>query len=203
MPVATRLTTPRLVIRRWSGGDAPLLAAAIDASLDHLRRWMPWARREPSPRAVLELRLSQFARAFDDGTDWTFGIFSPDEREVLGGTGLHRSRDDDVLELGCWLRSDMEGRGLATEVVIALCHEAFFRRDVSTVELRTDPHNTRSVRLAERLGFVRFALRYGDSTAPDGSPRDTLAFRLGRDALAPESAMRGVEVGHDLTTTES
>lgn len=38
---AYRIVTPRLVIRCWNPPDAPLLKAAIDASLDHLRAWMP------------------------------------------------------------------------------------------------------------------------------------------------------------------
>lgn len=44
---AYRIHTARLVIRCWNPADAPLLKAAVDASLDHLRPWMPWAENEP------------------------------------------------------------------------------------------------------------------------------------------------------------
>ena len=39
--------SPRLTIRRWNAGDADALSAAIVASVDHLRPWMPWAADEP------------------------------------------------------------------------------------------------------------------------------------------------------------
>lgn len=163
-------------------------------SLEHLQRWMPWAMHEPSPRADLSMRLTRYAREFDRGTDWKYGIFAPAEDEVLGGAGLHPTAYPDVLEIGCWLRSDMEGRGLATEAVSALCQEVLIHRDLEQVELRTDPRNRRSVRLAERLAFVRYTLRYGDAVAPDGSPRDTLVFRLRRADLPAAARIRTLAV---------
>jgi RimJ/RimL family protein N-acetyltransferase len=65
------------------------------------------------------------------------------------------------------------------------------------VELRTDPRNARSVRLAERLGFQRHTLRYGDGVALDGSPRDTLVLRLRREQVAQDDAIRTIEVTSD------
>jgi RimJ/RimL family protein N-acetyltransferase len=45
---AYRIHTRRLVLRCWQPEDAPLLKAAADSSLDHLRPWMPWAHQEPT-----------------------------------------------------------------------------------------------------------------------------------------------------------
>jgi RimJ/RimL family protein N-acetyltransferase len=45
---AYRIHTQRLVLRCWHPTDAPLLKAAIDASLEHLRPWLPWAQYEPT-----------------------------------------------------------------------------------------------------------------------------------------------------------
>ena len=44
---AYRIHTQRLVLRCWQPTDAPLLKAAIDANLEHLRPWLPWAQYEP------------------------------------------------------------------------------------------------------------------------------------------------------------
>jgi hypothetical protein len=38
---AYRIHTHRLVLRCWQPTDAPLLKAAIDVNLEHLRPWMP------------------------------------------------------------------------------------------------------------------------------------------------------------------
>ena len=52
-PPPYRIETDRLTIRCWEPRDAPLLKQAVDASLDHLRPWMPWARDEPTPLAYV------------------------------------------------------------------------------------------------------------------------------------------------------
>src|SRR5262245_8467890 len=86
---AYRIETPRLVIRCWEPRDAPLLKAAIDASLEHLLPWMPWAKDEPqSVEAKMEL-LRQFRGRFDLGKDFVYALFDRQEREVVGGSGLH------------------------------------------------------------------------------------------------------------------
>jgi RimJ/RimL family protein N-acetyltransferase len=86
---AYRLQTERMVIRCWQPVDAPLLKEAIDASLDHLRPWMPWAENEPEPLPAKVQRLRSFRGKFDLGQDFVYGIFNLDESRVLGGTGLH------------------------------------------------------------------------------------------------------------------
>jgi RimJ/RimL family protein N-acetyltransferase len=53
---AYRVRTRRLVLRCWEPADAEALNAAIDASLEHLRPWMPWANDEP---ADLQARIER------------------------------------------------------------------------------------------------------------------------------------------------
>src|SRR5262249_24384090 len=38
-----RIVTERLVLRCWEPSDAAALKEAVDASIDHLLPWMPWA----------------------------------------------------------------------------------------------------------------------------------------------------------------
>src|SRR5215468_9191886 len=59
--IPERITTERLLIRCWEPADAPALRAAIDASLDQLREWLPWALSEPTPVEELAFRLEAFA----------------------------------------------------------------------------------------------------------------------------------------------
>ena len=50
-----RTTSARLTMRPWQPGDAPALCAAIAASLEHLRPWMPWATAVPTVHEEREL----------------------------------------------------------------------------------------------------------------------------------------------------
>lgn len=86
---AYRICTPRLVIRCWQPAGAPLLQAAITASLEHLLPWMPWAHDEPEDLQTKVERLRRFRGHFDLGQDYVYAILSRDETQVLGGTGLH------------------------------------------------------------------------------------------------------------------
>ncbi len=83
------IRTERLAIRCWEPRDAPLLKEALDTSLDHLRPWMPWAADEPKPVEEKAELLRMFRGRFDLGEDFVYGIFTRDETEVVGGTGLH------------------------------------------------------------------------------------------------------------------
>ena len=56
-------------------------------------------------------------------------------------------------EIGCWCRTSMVGSGFATEATDALTRFAFASLDVARVDLWIDMRNTRSLRVAERLGF--------------------------------------------------
>lgn len=201
---APRLRTARLVIRRWSPDDAPGLAEAITSSLEHLRPWMAWARQEPSPQAELFMRLSRFERDFNADRDWPFAILTSDGEVIIGGAGLHRTGREDTLEVGCWLRADVEGLGLAREATAALCHEALFRREMEAVALRCDAHNARAVRVAEHLGFVRCAPGavegLGEGTRGAGgysSVGDVALFILRRDGVPLESPVRSWAAGYD------
>src|SRR5262245_41910016 len=97
---AYRIETERLVVRCYQPADAPLLKAAIDASLDWLRPWMPWAQNEPRPVAEKVSLLRQFRGAFDLGQDFPYGVFNPEETELLGSCGLHLRVGPDAREIG-------------------------------------------------------------------------------------------------------
>jgi RimJ/RimL family protein N-acetyltransferase len=174
-PYAIR--TERLLIRCWEPRDAPLLKEALDESLEHLRPWMPWAREEPKPLAEKVSLLRTFRGNFDLGQDFVYGIFAADEREVLGGTGLHPRVGDDAFEIGYWIRAGRTGRGLATEAAAALTRVALELCAVDRVEIRVDPANAASLAVPRKLGFAEEAtLR---RRLPDeGELRDVVVFAL-------------------------
>ena len=172
------IRTERLVLRCWQRDDAPLIKDAIDSSLDELRLWMPWARSEPSPLESIVQRIEKFRRAFEEGRDWTYGILDATESRVIGGSGLHPRTQPGRLEIGYWIRSSDTGQGFATEVAAALADRAFRLHGAEGVEIRCDPRNARSAAVPQRLGFTLEQTLVGDTTAPDGSARDTQVWLL-------------------------
>ena len=153
-PPPYRIETERLVIRCWQPHDAPLLQEAIEASIDHLRQWMPWAHEEPRTLDDRIDLLRHFRGQFDHGQDFIYAIMASDEQRVLGGTGLHTRVGDDAFEIGYWIRADAVGNGYASEATATLTAVAFRVCGVDRVEIHVDPANTASLRIPERLGFT-------------------------------------------------
>ena len=184
------IRTPRLVLRCWQPADAPLLKDALDTSLDHLRPWMPWAASEPQPLDEKVELLRLFRGQFDLGQDFVYGIFSADESEVVGGTGLHTRIGEAALEIGYWIRASRVGEGLATETAAALTRVAFEVCDVDRVEIRVDPENVRSLAVPRKLGFVQEATLRRRLPPKHGERglRDVIVFALFRDELAGSPA---------------
>ena len=182
MSLPARIETARLVLRCHRPADAPLLKAAIDSSLEHLRQWMPWAMDEPSTIEALEERMTKFAANFAAGEDWGYLIFDPHESQVLGGVGVHRRGEPDVLEIGYWLRVDQQGQGYVTEAVAALTDLSLGVEGVSRLEIRCDPRNLRSWAIPVRLGYQYVGTLQANTVTPTGAPRDTMVWELRRSA---------------------
>lgn len=175
---AYRIVTARTVIRCWQPTDAALLKEAIDASLDHLQPWMPWAHHEPTDLDAKIATMRTFRGRFDLGQDFVYGIFNRDETLVLGGTGLHTRLGKDAREIGYWIRADAINRGLATEISAALTRVAFEIDRVRRVEIHCDPANVRSAAVPAKLGFSHEATLRQRVDRGGDSPGDAMIWTI-------------------------
>jgi ribosomal-protein-serine acetyltransferase len=157
-------------LRSLTRADGAAFAAHVAADLDRLSEFLPW----PAATDTVEGATEWVGRYDDreDGRELVAGVFR--DGVLVGGVVLfHHDPDSAALELGCWAVAAVEGQGL----VRAACVEAL---RIARVDLRAervawqcDTRNTRSRRLAERLGFVHegtlrsaYVLR-GDRTDTD------------------------------------
>ena len=169
-------------MRCWEPRDAPLVKEAIDSSLDELRLWMPWALNEPQTLEEKVELMRRFRGQFDLGEAFVYGLFSRDESEVVGGSGLHRRVGEGAFEIGYWIRTARMGQGLATEVSAALTRVGFEVCEADRIEIQCEPKNERSMRIPHKLGYAEEArLRRRLYAPPGGEPRDVVVFSLFRD----------------------
>lgn len=188
-PPPYRIETERLVIRCYDPRDAALVKEAIDSSLDHLRPFMAWADDEPQPVEQKVALLRRFRAAFDAGENFTYGIFDAEERQVLGGTGLHPRIGPGGLEIGYFVRASATRQGIATESSAALIRVAFEVCEADRVEIRIDPRNRASFGIPRRLGFPEEATLRRRLPARDGEPlRDVTIHTLFREDFDPAIA---------------
>lgn len=188
-PAPYRIETERLVIRCYEPQDAPLLKDAIDSSLEHLREWMPWVEQEPQTLDEKTELLASFRAQFDAGENFTMGIFSPDERELLGGTGFHPRVGPGGLEIGYWIRAGATRQGYVTESTAALTRVGFEICGADRLEIRIDPANEASIGVPRKLGFAAEAtLRRRLPGKAGGALRDVTIFTMFREDFDPAIA---------------
>jgi RimJ/RimL family protein N-acetyltransferase len=184
-----RIETERLVIRCWRRDDAALLKEAIDSSLEHLREWMPWAYGEPQTLEEKTALVEAFRAQFDAGENFVYGIFSPDESEVLGGTGLHARVGPGGLEIGYWVRADATRRGIAFESSAAVTRAGFEVCEADRIEIRIEPRNEPSLGVPRKLGFIEEATLRRRLPGRKGAPlRDVTIFTMFREDFDPALA---------------
>ena len=142
---------------------------------------MPWIAAEPLTVEDRErLIVADFAKGWDDETDFVYGIFLGDE--VVGGCGLHRRIADDGIEIGYWIAAGHTRRGLATAAARALCDAAFALDGITHVEIHHDKANVASGRVPAKLGFTLMREVDDDVEAP-GETGTSCEWRL--DVPAP------------------
>ena len=194
-----RIVTERLVVRCWEPRDAPLLKEAVDASIDHLLPWMPWAVDEPQPLEAKVDLLRQFRGNFDLGTDFVYGIFDRDESAAVGGTGLHTRLGPEVYEIGYWIHAGHAGNGYAREATAALTRVTFELTDMERIDIRCDPANARSRAIPEKLGYTEEATLRRRLHYPE--PRDVVIYTLFREDYASSPAAGAAVEAYDAAGT--
>jgi RimJ/RimL family protein N-acetyltransferase len=178
--MAERLTTSRLILRRWREADrAPFQALNVDP---RVMEFMPGLLPPGGSDALVDRAELHFER---NG----FGPFAAELLQngaFLGFIGLSISRFDahfmPAVEIGWRLAAEYWGHGLATEGAREVLRYAFEDLGLSGVVSFTSAANTRSRRVMEKLGMTHDP---GDDFEHPGLPenhplRHHVLYRLNR-----------------------
>ena len=84
------ITAQPVVLRRYRGDELPPLLEAVNASVEHLRPWMPWAVADP-----LDAGLSRFIASsveqFDRAENFSYAIWDEEPGKPNASMGpCHR-----------------------------------------------------------------------------------------------------------------
>jgi len=150
------LQSQDLTLLRISPTLAESAFAAVEASLLQLQQWLWWAQ-EPFDWDRYKSFIQEKSMAFDDDLEWRYFAFLPGETAVCGGGSISLNVDAERsrASVGYWVRTDLSGRGIATEIARVLTEAAFRSlEEISTVEISMDELNLASARVPEKLGFT-------------------------------------------------
>jgi ribosomal-protein-serine acetyltransferase len=173
---------PRIVARGYRDGDGDEVAGGVAESRERLLQAdMPWVQEWDHPdQGAIFVRRCQAKWAARE--DLIFGLWDRATNDYLGGTGLHRIVwSVPSFEIGYWIRSRYEGRGLITEAAALVAAFAFESLQAQRVRIRCDAANLRSAAVPRRLGFTHEATLRNECRRGDGALRDTFEFGLTPD----------------------
>jgi RimJ/RimL family protein N-acetyltransferase len=185
IPLTTGYPEP-VVLHKLSTADADLFAHHVAADLDHLGEHLPWPELAKTPDGARDWLAKYYRR--EDGRLVVGGAFAGDE--LLGGALLLQYDERyATVELGVWIVSQAEGKGVATAACRALIELAHGELRAERIEWQVAPENVRSRRLAEKLGF-QFEGRLRSTYEYRGRRHDTEVLSLVGDEIA-QAVARG------------
>jgi ribosomal-protein-alanine N-acetyltransferase len=168
------LTTERLVLRQVQHTDAAdVLVSFGDYEVQKYNG--PVLDLD----GVHDLIANEVRAGYEKKESLVWGITQRGDDTVMGMIGLWRwSRRNRRVMLGYDLARVYWGNGFATEGVTAVLNFAFTQMNLNRVEAYTIADNHGSVRMLERLGFVREGTRRGHSLEDDGTFHDSAIYAL-------------------------
>ena len=175
--------TARLTLRPFGDADAEALFA-LHSNTNVLRYWdsPPWRDRNRAGRFIAACR-----RMAEAGSGVRLAIDRDSDGTFIGWCSLTQWNPDYrsasltyILDEAAW------GRGYATEAACALLRWAFETLDLNRVQAETDTRNDASVRLLEKIGFVREGTLREDCVV-NGEVSDSFVFGLLRRDWRPVS----------------
>lgn len=150
------LQTPRLRLRELADSDIEALFA-MHSNFANLE-WYGTDHMNQREDAVQMLaRFAQLRRAPVSGIRWA--ICTHDSDTMLGTCGFQKwNREWNSCMVRYDLKDDARGQGVMQEALRCALVWAFAGMRLNRVEAQIHPQNQASIRLVERLGFVREGL---------------------------------------------
>jgi ribosomal-protein-serine acetyltransferase len=134
-------------------GHADMLAALVQQERDHLHAWLPMVATLASVDAA-RAHLERAMAAAAAGTACEWHLFSGDT--LCGAVRLKDiDHGDRKAGIGYFLGSGFAGKGIVTDALQAVLAWCFGPLGLNRIELRCATGNGPSMRVAERLGFMR------------------------------------------------
>jgi ribosomal-protein-serine acetyltransferase len=130
---------------------AEVIFEAVERDRAYLREWLPWVDMSTGVDDILKF-IRRSLEQFANNEGLSAGIWC--EGEFAGTVGTHKiDWLNRKVEIGYWLASKFQGRGIVTAGCRALTHHAFSEWKLNRVEIHCAIGNEKSCGIAKRLGF--------------------------------------------------
>ncbi len=148
------ISTPRLRLRSFELSDARSFYELM-SNRDVLKYL---GRDAVTSVEMMEERISGILESYKNGEAFYWAICTHDDPKMVGNIGFQNwQKPNNRTEVGYSIMPAFWGKGLMTEALSALCLYLFEYMKFHSLEANIDPANTGSVKLLEKVGFVKEA----------------------------------------------
>src|SRR5258708_36025952 len=172
-----RVAHGAVTLRRLRATDAGAVAAAVGASLDRLRPWMPWATPDSADRRSQLARVAEADEMWESGISYIYSVLTADRGALVGEIGLHRRAGDGSIEIGYWIDGTQARRGFGTSAAEAITAVALALPGGSRVGIHCDEANTARPAIPRKLGYRLDPIEVRKPQAPGESGRRRIWVR--------------------------
>lgn len=173
------LTSDRLVLRPYAPPDAPGVIRMINANRDRLvENFQELVATADTPQAVSS-GIETNGMRWNDCTAFVYGIWVDPKGDPVGQlTVKNITWNVPSAELSYFVDKRWARRGIATEAVRIMLHEAFERRKFRRMFVRVIDKNVESLALARRLGFAHEGMSHSAFRCGLGKLHDVQLFAI-------------------------
>lgn len=125
---------------------------AVEKDRLHLRQWLPWVdgtRALTDTKTFIEhsMKMNAIGEQLITFLSW--------QGQLAGSIGVVKFvKERKSCEVGYWLRSDLQGKGLMTKACAAFFTYLFRQKDLNRIEIFVASGNVKSRAVCHRLGFI-------------------------------------------------
>ena len=168
------LETKRLILHAWRLEDAEaMFSYARGEKVGPRAGWKPHENVAESESIIRMFRKE----------DETWALVLREEVRPIGSVGLHKTREENVRELGYVLSEEYWGRGIMPEAAEAALRFAFEELGLSKVTVGHIPFNMQSKRVIEKLGFSYTGYFEKAFERFDGVKMDEYRYEMTKEAF--------------------
>jgi ribosomal-protein-serine acetyltransferase len=138
-----------LYLRKISFNDADEIYALIDANRDYLSKWLPFVEMTKSVKNTMAF-IDEVQKSYMHEMVFTIAY----QGKIAGLIGFKDiDRSNRKFEIGYWITSENEGKGLVTRCCRMCIKLAFDNMKMNRVQIKCAVDNVRSVNIPKRLNF--------------------------------------------------
>jgi RimJ/RimL family protein N-acetyltransferase len=154
-----RIEAGPVALRRLRATDAGAIAAAVGASLDYLRPWMPWATPAAADRRSQLSRVAEADQWWEAGIRYTYSVVTARHGTLVGEITLQPQAAGagpaigSWAEIGYWIAASQSSRGYGTAAAEAITALALTLPGIARAEIHCDIANGASGAIARKAGY--------------------------------------------------